>query len=185
MSRRLVERFAVGDAVDVRLAAPGGETWIPGRVVAHAHPAVWVETAGGARWFVTNGGRIRERGRRPSGTVYKIASRDEWARTEADGVYPGSPADARDGYVHLSTGAQVRETAARHFAGRDDLVLLDVSVAALARSCPGALRWEPSRGGELFPHLHAKLPRDAVAGVRPLPVSADGAHEFPPLADAT
>lgn len=61
MALRMVERFAVGDPVEVLLRSPGGETWMPGRVVAHAHPGVWVETAGGARWFVTNGRRIRER----------------------------------------------------------------------------------------------------------------------------
>lgn len=65
MSRRLVERFAVGIAVDVLLRTPAGERWVPATVVAHAHPGVWVETANGARWFVTNGKRVRGSGGPP------------------------------------------------------------------------------------------------------------------------
>jgi uncharacterized protein (DUF952 family) len=185
MPSRLVDRFAVGTPVEVLFRTPAGEAWVPGSVVRHAHPGVWVQAPDRSRWFVTNGSRIRERGApAPAGgaappgdrTVYKIAGRDEWAATERTGVYPGSPADLRDDFVHLSTGEQVRETAAKHFATRDDLVLLDVAVA---RIDPSALRWEPSRGGALFPHVHGPLRRDAVVRVRDLPLRADGRHEFP------
>lgn len=176
MSRipRLVERFAVGAFVEVEVTTPAGGVWVPGRVVAHDHPAVWVEAAG-ARLFVTNGNRIRERAARRE-PLFKIATAAEWSETERNGVYPGSPADRRDGFVHLSDRSQVRETAARHFAGQDGLLLLDVDPASLD---PGTLRWESSRGGALFPHIHGKLRRAAVARARPLPLGADGLHEFP------
>ncbi|QBK29431.1 DUF952 domain-containing protein [Roseitalea porphyridii] len=110
-------------------------------------------------------------------TVYKIATRAEWADAEAAGRFDGAPIDIRDGYIHLSTAAQVRETAARHFAGQDGLVLIAVPAAALG----AALRWEPSRGGALFPHLYAPLDPDSVAWVKPLPLGDDGAHLFPEL----
>ena len=85
---------------------------------------------------------------------------------------------AADGYIHFSTGEQVAETAARHFAGAADLVLVAVAAAALGP----ALKWEPSRGGALFPHLYGALPLDAVLWVKPLPLGADGRHVFPELA---
>jgi len=192
MPLRLVDRFAVGSEVEVLFRATSGESWVPGSVVQHAHPGVWVRAPGGARWFVTNGNRIRARGASrvvaavavaaaagggaDQATVYKIAGRGEWDVTERTGTYPGSPADLRDGFVHLSTAAQVRETAAKHFAGRADLVLLDV---ATSRVDPAALRWEPSRGGALFPHVHGPLRRDAVVRVRDLPIGTDGLHRFP------
>jgi uncharacterized protein (DUF952 family) len=184
MPPRLVERFAVGARVEVLLQPRGETAWVEGTVVSHTHPGIWVETAGGARWFVTNGTRIRAAGEGASqnekaggGIAFKIASREEWEATERTGVFPGSPADLRDGFVHLSTAEQVRETAAKHFAGRADLVLLDV---ALDRLDAGTLRWEPSRGGALFPHVHGPLRRGAVARIRPLPLGSDGRHEFPP-----
>jgi uncharacterized protein (DUF952 family) len=164
--------------VDVLFRTFDGERWIAATVVAHAHPGVWVAAPDGSRWFVTNGTRIRPRTVRPR-TVFKIASREEWDATCRDGVYPGSPADRRDGFVHFSTSEQAPETAAKHFAGRSDLVLLDVDLDALERAAPGALRWEPSRGCQLFPHLHAPLPRTAITRCRPLPIGADGRHEFP------
>ena len=178
MSKRLVDLYPVSAPVDVRFRALDGERWVPSTVVAHAHPGVWVAAPDGSRWFVTNGGRIRPRVPRAP-TVLKIASRDEWDATCRTGAFPGSPADLRDGFVHFSTADQVRETAAKHFAGRNDLVLLDVDLAALERLAPGALRWEPSRGGQLFPHLYAALPREAVTRSRPLPLGADGTHVFP------
>ncbi|MEQ8400832.1 MAG: DUF952 domain-containing protein [Roseitalea porphyridii] len=110
-------------------------------------------------------------------TVYKIATRAEWAEAEAVGRFDGAPIDIRDGYIHLSTAAQVRETAAKHFAGQDGLVLIAVPAAALG----AALRWEPSRGGALFPHLYATLDPDDAAWVKPLPLGDDGAHLFPEL----
>ncbi len=106
--------------------------------------------------------------------VYKITGRAEWAAAEATGVYSGAPVDLADGFIHFSTGTQARETAAKHFAGRDDLLL----VALEAEDFGSALKWEPSRGGALFPHLYGTFdPRD-VAWVRPLLLGADGVHVF-------
>jgi uncharacterized protein (DUF952 family) len=105
--------------------------------------------------------------------IYKICETSQWHTAERDGVFRGAPVDERDGFIHFSTAAQVAETAARHFAGAGDLVLVAVDADALA----GALRWEPSRGGDLFP-----LPLAAVLWTRPLPLGAGGRHEFPELA---
>lgn len=91
------------------------------------------------------------------------------------GHFAGAPVDLADGFIHFSTGLQVRETAAKHFAGQADLLLVAVDPAKLG----DALRWEPSRGGALFPHLYAPLPLDAVQWVKPLPLGADGVHLFP------
>jgi uncharacterized protein (DUF952 family) len=113
----------------------------------------------------------------PGSTLYKICPRALWQAAECDGAFHGAPVDLRDGYIHLSSADQVVETAARHFAGMDDLVLVAVDPAALA----GALRWEPSRGGALFPHLYADLPLAAVRWTAALPLDATGRHRFPPL----
>ena len=98
--------------------------------------------------------------------IYKICGRAEWAAAEAAGVYAGSADDVRDGFIHFSTLEQVPGTHARHFAGRDDLVLITVRVDALGP----ALKWEPSRGGALFPHLYDVLRLAAVEGVAGLGV---------------
>lgn len=111
-------------------------------------------------------------------TLYKILPRALWQATEPAGRFDGAPVDVADGYIHFSTAAQVAETAARHFAGQTDLVL----VAVDARLLGEALKWEPSRGGELFPHLYSALGLAAVAGVWPLPLGPDGCHVFPELA---
>jgi uncharacterized protein (DUF952 family) len=108
-------------------------------------------------------------------SIYKIMSRGEWAAAQAEGRYAGSAHDRRDGFIHFSTAAQAAETAARHFAGQSDLVLIEVDAARLGAE----LRWEPSRGGALFPHLYAELPLDAAVSVAPLPLGADGRHRFP------
>ncbi|MFI6763689.1 DUF952 domain-containing protein [Micromonospora sp. NPDC050417] len=97
--------------------------------------------------------------------IYKLLARAEWAEAEARGWYEGSAVDRQDGFVHLSSGEQVVETAARHFAGQADLVLLTVDPDRL----DDALRWEPSRGGLLFPHLYGPLPVNAVLSATPLP----------------
>ena len=110
--------------------------------------------------------------------VFKICSHTSWREAEAAGRFAGAPVDVADGYIHLSTAAQVGETAAKHFAGRSDLVLIAVDTSLL----DGALKWEPSRGGDLFPHLYGDLPVSAVSWVRPLPIGADGRHVFPDLA---
>jgi len=109
--------------------------------------------------------------------IFKIVPASLWAAAEAEGHFTGSPVDVADGFIHFSTAAQVRETATRHFAGQADLLLAAVSAAALGED----LRWEPSRGGDLFPHLYGLLPMTAMAWVKPLPLGEDGHHVFPPL----
>jgi uncharacterized protein (DUF952 family) len=115
--------------------------------------------------------------RGPSGIIYKICSDAMWQEAQGTGMFRGSEVDRRDGFIHLSTAAQVRETAARHFAAAGDLVLLAVDAAALG----SVLRWEPSRGGDLFPHLYGGLPIAALLWAKPLPLGADGQHVFPAL----
>jgi uncharacterized protein (DUF952 family) len=111
-------------------------------------------------------------------TIYKIVPAALWRESEAAGRFSGSPVDGRDGFIHFSTAAQVRETAAKHFAGVPDLLIVAVAVDAI--DGPN-LRWEPSRGGHLFPHLYGDLPFDAVRWVKPLPLGSDGQHQFPAL----
>ncbi|EIM73398.1 hypothetical protein A33O_15893 [Nitratireductor aquibiodomus RA22] len=111
--------------------------------------------------------------------IYKICPRTLWQEAETAGVFNGAPIDLADGYIHFSTAGQVKETAARHFAGQDDLLLVAVDANALG----SALKHEVSRGGALFPHLYASLPLDAVAWVQPLPLGADGLHLFPELSE--
>jgi len=106
--------------------------------------------------------------------VYKIVATEEWTRAEATGVFAGAAIDRADGFIHFSTAAQVAETAAKWFAGRNDLTLAAVD----AKSLGDHLRWEPSRGGALFPHLYADLPMNAVVWSRPLKLGADGRHVF-------
>lgn len=106
--------------------------------------------------------------------VYKILRADERAAFEAAGVTDGAPVDHADGYIHLSTAAQAPETAAKHFAGEDGLWLLAVDAERLGAH----LRWEPSRGGQLFPHLYAALRAQDVVWSRPLP-RGPGGHVFP------
>ena len=105
--------------------------------------------------------------------IYKILTGEEWREFERSGRFVGAPVDLADGFIHLSAEDQVAETAAKHFAGQDDLVLVAVEADAL-----DDLRWEPSRGGALFPHLYAELRVDAVAWTRPMPWRG-GEHEVP------
>ncbi|MDD9718447.1 DUF952 domain-containing protein [Dinoroseobacter sp. PD6] len=110
--------------------------------------------------------------------IYKILRAPENAAFEAAGETAGAPIDLADGYIHFSTTDQVAETAAKHFAGEDGLVLLAVAADGLG----DALKWEPSRGGALFPHLYRRLFRSDILWSRPLPL-VDGRHAFPePLA---
>lgn len=99
--------------------------------------------------------------------AYKIIDAAEWREAVADGAYAGSAGDRTDGYIHLSTAAQLEETARKHYAGRENLMLLTVDLKALG----DAVVWEPSRGGALFPHIYGDLPvkavREAVAYVVP------------------
>ena len=107
--------------------------------------------------------------------ICKILRAHEAAALARDGVFAGSPDDARDGFVHLSTAAQAPGTAAKHFAGESGLVLAAVAAARLGE----ALRWEVSRGGARFPHLYRELRASDVLWTRPLPLGPDGAHVFP------
>jgi uncharacterized protein (DUF952 family) len=96
--------------------------------------------------------------------IYKICTRAEWEAAVSQGAYRGSPVDLRDGFIHFSQEHQVAETLSRHFAGQRDLVRVSIDPAALGPS----LRYEPSRGGELFPHLYGPLPVSLVNEVVPL-----------------
>ena len=110
--------------------------------------------------------------------IYTLVRAAEWRAAEAAGAYHGSADDARDGFLHVSTAAQVRQSAAKHRAGVPDLLLVTVDSAALGE----ALRWEPAAGGRrpgLFPHLYGALPLAAVRAVTPLPLGPDGLHVFP------
>ena len=107
--------------------------------------------------------------------IYKICPAALWRQAEISGAFRGSPVDLADGYIHFSTAEQAKETAAKHFAGQSDLILVALDSKTLGPN----LKWEPSRGGALFPHLYAPLdPRIAVS-VAPLPLGADGRHQFP------
>jgi uncharacterized protein (DUF952 family) len=110
-------------------------------------------------------------------TIYKICAAALWREAERASVFRGAGIDARDGYIHFSTAEQVAETAARHFAGEADLLLVAVDALALG----AVLRFEPARGGALFPHLYGALPLAAVRWVKPLPLGADGRHVFAEL----
>ena len=109
-------------------------------------------------------------------TIYKICRQEERA-AEAAGAYRGAPVDNQDGFIHFSTAAQLAETAAKHFAGMSNLMLIAVDAAEL----DGALKWEPSRGGALFPHLYADLPLTAVRWAQPLPDEVGGRRPLPEL----
>lgn len=109
--------------------------------------------------------------------IFHMCRADEWRLAEESGSYPGSSQDISDGFIHFSTGKQLRESAAKHRARQAGLVLLSVDPDRLRE---GALKWEISRGGQLFPHLYGSLPVDAVVRVDPLLLDADGFHEFPP-----
>lgn len=107
--------------------------------------------------------------------IYKLLRRAEWEAFEAAARFEGSAADRADGFIHFSTASQVPETAAKHFAAAGELVLAEVDPARLG-SPP---KWEPSRGGRLFPHLYAALPLSAVTRTWPLVPGPDGRHPIP------
>lgn len=106
--------------------------------------------------------------------IYKIFRRPEWDAFRAAGQTTGAPIDLADGYIHFSTAAQVAETAAKHFASESDLVLVAINSETLGP----ALKWEPSRGGALFPHLYRALALSEVVWDKSLPLGATG-HIFP------
>jgi uncharacterized protein (DUF952 family) len=107
--------------------------------------------------------------------AYKILTKDQYDQLKTDGTFKGAPVDLEDGYIHLSTREQAAETAAKHFAGQDNLVMLMVDLAPFGE----AVKWEESRGGALFPHLYADLPLSAVAGKVVLRLDDQGRHLFP------
>lgn len=110
-------------------------------------------------------------------TIYKICPEAMWNEARARGRFEGAPVDLADGYIHFSTAEQAVETAAKHFAGQSGLVL----VAFEAEAFGDDLKWEPSRGGALFPHLYAALDPACALWVKPLPLGDDGRHVFPDL----
>ena len=109
--------------------------------------------------------------------IYKICPAEAWKEAQAAGRFDGFGDDLADGFVHLSTACQVRDTAARHFAGIDKLVVIALAADRLG----AALKWEPARNGALFPHLHGPLDPGTALWTRPLPLGADGRHSFPEL----
>jgi len=111
-------------------------------------------------------------------TIYKICGRALWEAAQAAGQFAGTPVDTRDGFIHFSAAAQVAATAAAHFANATELMLIAVDADALGQ----ALKWEPSRGGALFPHLYGHLPISAVVWARPLAEDGAGGHLIPELA---
>jgi len=98
--------------------------------------------------------------------IFKIVTKAQWNEAEANGVFAGAPIDVRDGYIHFSTAEQLQETLEKHFAGQADLLIITFE----SESFGAALKWEPSRGGQLFPHLYAPLPVSSALAVRAHPV---------------
>lgn len=107
--------------------------------------------------------------------IYKICSRSVWQVAEKAGLFSGAKVDLQDGFIHFSSAGQVRETAAKHFSGQSDLVLVEFD----ENDFDDRLKWEVSRGGELFPHLYAELDVTLARRVIDLPLNADGEHQFP------
>ena len=110
-------------------------------------------------------------------TIYKICPAPAWREAERRGAFRGSADDQRDGFIHFSTASQVADTAAKHFAGQSGLFLIAVDADALG----DALKWEPSRGGALFPHLYGDLDIGAVTKILDMRMRSDGTHDIPEL----
>ncbi len=107
--------------------------------------------------------------------IYHMCRKDEWDAAMAAGAYGGSSQDRADGFIHFSRKDQIVESAAKHRTGQDGLLLISVDVDVLG----DALKWEESRGQQLFPHLYSDLPIDAVLKAEDLPLGPDGMHVFP------
>jgi uncharacterized protein (DUF952 family) len=112
----------------------------------------------------------------PDQIVYKIMSAAELNQMQRDGEFLGSPADLTDGYIHLSCGSQLAATLDKHFSGVDGLMLIAVDLSRLGDT----VRWEPARGGQLFPHIHGRLPVEAVISITTLQRTVDGTICLPP-----
>lgn len=108
-------------------------------------------------------------------TAYKVLTADQMAALQADGRLAGAPVDIADGYIHLSTASQLTQTVDKHFGGQSDLHVAAVDLAALGQT----VRWEESRGGQLFPHIYGDLPLDAVVAYSPLERLDDGSVRLP------
>lgn len=113
------------------------------------------------------------------GLIYHMADRDDWNKALGTGFYPGSANDLKDGFIHFSTAETVRESAAKHRAGVQNLLLLAVE----ASDQDPNWKWEEARGGQLFPHYYGALPVGKVISAVPLPLGPDGLHVFPDLDD--
>jgi uncharacterized protein (DUF952 family) len=109
--------------------------------------------------------------------IYHMCPAETWHEALHSGIYHGTADDRRDGFIHFSTAEQIAESARRHRAGQAGLLLIAVESARLGQR----LKWEKSRGGDLFPHLYGPLDPSEAASVRPLPLGPDGEHLFPPL----
>lgn len=107
-------------------------------------------------------------------TAYKVLTGEQMKTLEAD-AFQGAPVDMADGYIHLSTAAQLTETVDKHFAGQDDLWVAAIDLEALG----GAVKWEASRGGDLFPHIHGAMPLEVVVAYSPLERDSDGTVKLP------
>ena len=106
--------------------------------------------------------------------VYKIIDADAWRAAEADGVFKGAAIDLKDGYIHLSTASQVKETARLHFAGADHLLLVAIDEEVVSEN----LKWEASRSGQLFPHVYGTIDPAKILWAKPMPWNGQ-AHVFP------
>jgi uncharacterized protein (DUF952 family) len=106
--------------------------------------------------------------------IYKLLSQGQWQQMQAAGAFTGSVVDLADGYIHFSTGAQAQETARRYFSGQSDLMVLTIETDDLSPDLQASLLWEPSRGGDLFPHLYKPLPAEAVLRAWPVDLDGDG-----------
>lgn len=111
----------------------------------------------------------------PDSTAYKVLTAEQMSALEHERVFRGAPVDLADGYIHLSTAAQLQETIDKHFACQEDLWLAAVDLEAMGQ----AVKWEPSRGGQLFPHLYAPLPLEAVTAYSELHYEPDGSLRLP------
>jgi uncharacterized protein (DUF952 family) len=107
--------------------------------------------------------------------AYKVLTAPQMVELETEGTFAGAPVDLADGYIHMSTAAQLAETVDKHFAGQTDLRVVAVDLEALGE----AVKWEASRGGQLFPHLYAPLPLSAAIAYGPLDRNADGIIDLP------